>query len=220
MVMREPAIQTAAKAGWAPAEGSRVARVLRLELVRRVGSAVLAAALVAGVVWLIPRPQAASSYPISVSAGFTGEAPRVGRMAPDFDLLLLDGTVARLSDYRGHPVWISFWATWCPPCRAENSDIQDLYDEFGPSHGLVVLAPSVGESPGTVGAYMSRAAVNFPAGLDGGTEIAAAYRVVGLPTHFFIDAGGVLRAMRIGTMSRKAMERSLLQIVGPAATPR
>ncbi|SDI57027.1 peroxiredoxin family protein [Natribacillus halophilus] len=65
-----------------------------------------------------------------------------GEIAPDFELKTLDGETMRLSDYRGERVMLNFWATWCPPCRAEMPDMQKLYDE----EDVVILAVNMTET--------------------------------------------------------------------------
>jgi thiol-disulfide isomerase/thioredoxin len=109
-------------------------------------------------------------------------------------------------------VWISFWASWCPPCRAENPDIDEMYQKYK-DQGLVVLAPAIGEDSGTVSGYVKRTDLTFTVGVDETTELAANYRIVGIPTHFFIDREGVLRVWRIGSMSTKTMEKNIEKIM-------
>jgi peroxiredoxin len=141
----------------------------------------------------------------------------VGKEAPDFQVRQLDGTVARLSDFRGRPVWLSFWATWCPPCRAESAEIEAVSRTYGPS-GLVVLAVDIGEDQQAVESYVQRAQLTYLIGFDPGEQIAALYRVSGLPNHFFIDAAGVLREWRVGPVEREGLAKSLTVIL-PAGVP-
>jgi cytochrome c biogenesis protein CcmG/thiol:disulfide interchange protein DsbE len=180
-----------------------------------VGTALVGAAI-AAIVWFFDRPGGgAKSQAVTVTATAQGAAPRVGRPAPDFELTLLDGTNVRLSDYRGRPVWINFWASWCPPCRAENPDIQEVYEAHKDEHGLVLLAPAIGERQGDVAGYMERADLHYPVGLDTDTQIAANYRVLGIPTHVFVDADGIVREIRVGAMSKKTMEKMIQKLLSP-----
>ncbi len=167
---------------------------------------------IVGIVWYFDSP-AASSQSITLTAAATGPAPKVGEAAPDFKVQALDGKFYQLSDFRGKPVWINFWASWCPPCRAENPDIQAVYDA-NQANGLVVLGIAIGEEDGNVRGYVERTGLNYTIGLDRGTDIAAAYRIVGIPTHFFIDKDGILREWRIGSMSKKVMEKNVAKIMG------
>lgn len=151
------------------------------------------------------------------SSGSARTGPRVGKEAPDFRVVQLDGTVARLSDFRGHPVWLSFWATWCPPCRAESGEIEAASRRYADA-GLVVLAIDVGEDAGAVQSYVGKAGLTYLVGLDGNEQLSALYRVSGLPNHFFIDANGVLREWRVGPVDVETVDSSIAGIL-PAAVP-
>jgi peroxiredoxin len=189
---------------WRPSPGA----------LRNIVATVLVGVAIAGLVWVFDRPGVASSQSVTVTAAATGAAPKVGKPAPDFELTMIDGTKARLSDFKGKPVWINFWASWCPPCRAENPDIQDLYNAHKDADGLVLLAPAIGESSESVAGYMQRADLHYPVGVDSDTQIAADYRVLGIPTHIFVDREGIIREIRVGAMSKKTMEKKLAQIIG------
>ena len=188
----------------------------RVSALRNILATIAVGAIIVGLVWFFDRPNAAGVQAITLSASPTGPAPRLEREAPNFSLRTLDGKDVQLSDYRGRPVWINFWATWCPPCRAETPDIQEVY-EGHESDGLVVLAISIGESPSTVAGYVKRTGTTFTVAVDQATSVAAQYRIVGIPTHFFIDREGVIREWRIGSMSKKTMENKVKEIMSPAA---
>lgn len=190
---------------WRPSPGA----------LRNIVATALVGVAIAGLVWFFDRPGGAKSQAVTVTATAQGAAPRVGKPAPDFELTLLDGTKVRLSDYRGRPVWINFWASWCPPCRAENPDIQDVYEAHKDEHGLVLLAPAIGERREDVAGYMERADLHYPVGLDTDTQIAANYRVLGIPTHVFVDADGIVREIRVGAMSKKTMEKMIQKLLTP-----
>ncbi len=188
---------------WRPSPGA----------LRNVIATLLVGVAIAGAVWFFDRPGTANSQSVTLTASAQGAEPKIGKPAPDFVLTMTDGTQQRLSDFKGKPVWINFWASWCPPCRAENPDIQDLYNAHHDADGLVLLAPAIGESADSVTQYMGNADLHYPVGTDGDTQIAANYRVLGIPTHIFVDSDGVIRNMRIGAMSKKTMERMLADII-------
>lgn len=166
-----------------------------------------------GIVWYVDSPtDAGSSQSVNVTGKASGPAPKIGNVAPDFRVQALDGEYYNLSDFRGQPVWINFWASWCPPCRAENPDIQAVY-EAKKADGLVVLGVAIGEEDGAVRGYVERTGLTFLNGLDRSTDIAATYRIVGIPTHYFIDRDGILREWRIGSMSKKTMEKNVDKIM-------
>jgi cytochrome c biogenesis protein CcmG/thiol:disulfide interchange protein DsbE len=154
----------------------------------------------------------ANSSTVEIKANAVGAEPKIGKPAPDFVLKMTDGTTQRLSDLKGKPVWINFWASWCPPCRAENPDIQDLYNAHHDADGLVLLAPAIGEGADNVTEYQKNADLHYPAGTDGDTQIAANYRVLGIPTHIFVGRDGIIKDMRIGAMSKKTMEKMIAEI--------
>ena len=188
----------------------------RLGALRNIVATVLVGIAIVGIVWYVDSPSSdASSQNITLTATASGPAPRVGQAAPDFTVQDIGGNFHKLSDYRGKPVWINFWASWCPPCRAENPDIQAVYDA---NPGLVVLGIAIGENAGTVKDYAGRAGLTYTIGLDGGTDIAATYRIVGIPTHFFVDKDGILRDWRIGSLSKDTMKAKVAEIMPSSGT--
>lgn len=116
-----------------------------------------------------------------------------GAPAPDFTLVTATGEAVRLSDFRGRPVVLNFWATWCPPCRAEMPDLQALYDT-GRDRGLVVLGVNLQESAVAVSAFATRYNLAFPLALDTDGAVARLYGILPLPTTYFIDATGRVRS--------------------------
>lgn len=210
-----------------PPEGSKVAGVpgplrrwlnTRRALVQNVGVAVVFGIVIAALAWYFGQPSSgsdATSQSVTLTAKVTGPAPRVGMPAPDFRVIGLDGTPHQLSDFRGHPVWLNFWATWCPPCRAEAPDIESAYEQYAGA-GLIVLAVDVGEGQATVQGYVQRVGLKYLIGGDQSTEISAQYHVSGLPTHYFIDANGVIRDMQLGSIGKQNIEKKLASILTPA----
>lgn len=140
-------------------------------------------------------------------------APRVGKLAPDFQLPNLEGQSISLSNFRGKPVFVNFWATWCPSCVSEMPYIQEIYEEW--SHkGLVVLAINIGESSSQVEKFMQSHNLSFPVLLDIKRDVARRYNIRGIPTTFFIDKDGIIQAMKIGVFQDKEeIERSLGKII-------
>jgi cytochrome c biogenesis protein CcmG, thiol:disulfide interchange protein DsbE len=168
----------------------------------------ITALLVMGGTYLVDRPAAADSLTkISVGEG-KGPAPEVGKPAQDFTARTVDGKTVSLSSFKGQPVWLTFGATWCSPCQAEAPDIQAAFMKFKADR-LVVLSVSISEDPATVLDYGQRIGLTFPQIADPNTTIASAYRVSGIPAHFFIDKTGNLRSMRSGGMSPEQMETAL-----------
>ena len=140
-------------------------------------------------------------------------APQIGKLAPDFQLPNLDGQVVTLSDLRGKPVLINFWATWCLPCREEMPYLQQIYDEWT-GKGLVLLAIDIGETPDTVKEFMQEYDLSMPVLLDTSQGVAQRYNITGIPTTFLIDTDGIIRAKVIGAFpSAAAIEQELSKIM-------
>jgi cytochrome c biogenesis protein CcmG, thiol:disulfide interchange protein DsbE len=126
--------------------------------------------------------------------------------APDFALKTSDGTDIRLSDLRGKVVLLNFWATWCPPCKAEMPDLDALYREYGSAHDFVVLGVDMEENAQEVRDFASRGHISFPLLLDdNGLVSAQLYAVRSLPTSMIIDREGRIRDAWIGQIAKKAM---------------
>lgn len=121
--------------------------------------------------------------------------PKVGSAAPDIVTMVSDGRVVRLSDFRGQPVWLNFWGSWCPPCRAEMPDMQTAYQELEP-RGLVMLAISLDEPPEVAFDYARRNGATYLVGTDPERKLTGtAYPIVNFPTHILIDQDGLIRSI-------------------------
>lgn len=173
--------------------------------------AVTAVLVMAGA-YLVNRPDPARGGVVAVRlTGSRGAAPEVGRTVQDFTATTVEGQKISLSGYRGHPVWLTFGASWCAACRAEASDIEAAY-ERGKSGGLVVLEVFMSEDAGTVRAYAERVGLTYVKVADPDTRIASAYRVLGIPVHYFIDRSGVLRLIKNGSLTGARMDAALAEI--------
>jgi peroxiredoxin len=126
--------------------------------------------------------------------------PKVGEVAPDFETEDLFGNRVRLSQFRGQPVWLMFWGSWCPPCRAEFPDIQAAYAQLEPE-GLRMLGVSLRESPVDAAAYAAANGATFLVLSDPDErDTGAAYPIFNFPTHIFIDRDGVIRSIVLEDM--------------------
>ena len=149
----------------------------------------------------------------SCATGSASSGAQVGNLALDFELQDLDGQTISLSGLRGSPVMLNFWATWCPPCRAEMPYLQQIYDEWS-AEGLVMLAINLRESPSLVEGFMQSNGLSFPVLLDSTGSVGAKYNVSGIPTTFFIDRDGIIRQKRVGAYpSKEAIEEDLRKIM-------
>jgi cytochrome c biogenesis protein CcmG/thiol:disulfide interchange protein DsbE len=126
--------------------------------------------------------------------------PKVGDVAPDFTTEDVFGNPVQLSQFRGQPVWLMFWGSWCPPCRAEFPDIQAAYAEMEPA-GIRMLGVSLRESALDAASYAGANGATFLVLSDPDeADTGAAYPIFNFPTHIFIDRDGVIRSIVLEDM--------------------
>jgi cytochrome c biogenesis protein CcmG/thiol:disulfide interchange protein DsbE len=129
--------------------------------------------------------------------------PKVGDPAPDFVVPLTDGKLVRLSDLRGHPVWLNFWGSWCPPCRAEMPDLQAAQEQLAPQ-GLVLLAVSLNEPTQAAADYAALNHVTFLVASDPRRVATGnAYPILNFPTHILIDKDGIVRDIVLAELTKE-----------------
>jgi peroxiredoxin len=143
-------------------------------------------------------------------AGADGNAVAVGQPAPPFMATDLQGNTVRLQEYRGHPMMLNFWATWCVPCREEMPVLQAAYATHQ-ENGLVILAINQDDknSQDVVRMYVDRAEVSFRTILDPDGQVATLYKVFLLPSTVFVNAAGTITAIHIGATTQAQLERYL-----------
>lgn len=124
-------------------------------------------------------------------------------IAPDFELMTTLGETISLSDYRGKVIIVNFWATWCPPCRAEMPLFKDAAEKFIDS--LVVLAVNSGEEINLVKEFSLQFEPEIIFLLDSDYSVGELYQVRGLPTTYFVDSKGYVQAMHIGELSESLL---------------
>jgi thiol-disulfide isomerase/thioredoxin len=137
---------------------------------------------------------------------FTGcsaeETAEVGSKAPDFELYDLEGNIHKLNDYKGSPVLLNFWATWCGPCRSEMPHLEDIYNEWK-YNDLVFFAVNVGESSSGVKAFLDEYGFAMPVLMDGAKTVMSRYGISGIPTTYFIDKDGIIQDRVVGAFRDK-----------------
>ncbi len=152
---------------------------------------------------------------VPAAANPTTEAPQVGFLAPDFTLTTLAGDTVTLSELRGKRVVLNFWATWCPPCRAELPHFQAAYEAS--SDDVAILAVDERESPEHVAAFAKELGLTFPIPLDTDGRVGVEYRVRAYPTTFFIDPDGVIQRVIRGTTTRAVLDSTVAGMVTPSS---
>lgn len=156
---------------------------------------------------LVDTPPASDGRPLDVG-------PRQGQLAPNFEASDLSGRRFQLSEYRGHPTLVNFWASWCIACKKELPAIQAVAKEHE-VRGLRVLAVNMGDDPEAARRSLEARGVSALAvALDLKAKVADAYGVRGLPVTFFVDPDGVIRRVRFGEMSQDMVSRFTLELLG------
>ena len=118
--------------------------------------------------------------------------------APDTEIADLNGTRHKLSDYRGKPVIVNFWATWCPPCRAELPSMNRAWAKVK-DEGIIMLAVNVGESEETINQFNVEYPIDFTILLDQEGTYAPEWNISGMPTTFVVNADGLVVYKVVGT---------------------
>jgi thiol-disulfide isomerase/thioredoxin len=155
-----------------------------------------------------------------VTSAAGAQPVKPGTRAPNINLPSLTGSRVKLSELRGHPVVVSFWATWCSPCRAEFPELMKLEQQYD-SVGLRVLGVNGLDqerkteelSRKAVRQFVDELAVSFPIALDERGQTRRAFHIVLLPTTIFIDSAGVIQQVHVGAISREELERGVATIL-------
>ncbi|MBN8209323.1 TlpA family protein disulfide reductase [Bacillus sp. NTK071] len=131
-----------------------------------------------------------------------------GNVAPDFTLYSLEGQEVRLSDYRGKVVFVNFWATWCPPCKAEMPHMEEFYQEKAEEYDAEILAVNITSeesSAQVVEEFINKYEITFPVLMDTEGEQAENFATITIPTTYVIDKNGIIMKRLVGPMSKDRM---------------
>jgi thiol-disulfide isomerase/thioredoxin len=132
--------------------------------------------------------------------------------APALRLEQLQGGNAALADYAGQVVLVNFWATWCPPCKAEMPTLQAYYEAHR-AEGFILVAVNAGDPAAEVQAFVDKIGLTFPVWLDPETAGMRAFRTMGLPSSYVIDRAGQVRLAWSGEIAREALEKYVTPII-------
>lgn len=137
--------------------------------------------------------------------------PELQNPAPDFAVYDADGNEYRLSDFRGKPVVLNFWASWCGPCKSEMPDFDEKYQQYGDQVQflMVNLTDGYNETMETASALIQQQGYSFPVFFDTTMEAAAAYEVYSIPMTCFVDERGELLDTHVGMMSGEVLEQGI-----------
>jgi thiol-disulfide isomerase/thioredoxin len=140
------------------------------------------------------------------------DEPAVGKAAPDFTFTAPDGRTVKLSDYRGKPLALHFWATWCGPCIRELPLIAALSSK---SQELTTLAVNCAETDQEVVSFLKARKLNLDVVMDRDGRISRLYNIYAIPQTFMIDAGGLIKSIRVGAYSQRELNRDLSALLSP-----
>lgn len=168
--------------------------------------------VVAGVWWFQSGGSDGEFSQVEVEA-VAGAPPRVGDVAPQFGGLLTTGETVDLESLRGKPVWLVFNATWCANCRSEAPEVQALHD----AGDVEVISVWLREASSQVIPYMERTGMSFTSVSDPTGQISNRYQVRGVPSHYLIDAEGVLRSVHVGALTHTQFEQYSQDLLTPAS---
>ncbi|MDM8519851.1 TlpA disulfide reductase family protein [Anaerolineales bacterium HSG6] len=168
--------------------------------------------LITGGLWInVSRQMQQSAASDSSNTTFEA-APMAGHPAPDFTLKTLDGESFTLSNFRGKPVLVNFWATWCGPCRAEFPDFQEAAVDNADQLVILGVNSTVNDQPEKVADFIKEFGVTFPIVMDTDGEVSRTYRVMGLPTSIFVDAEGTIIEVFTGPINKAYIEVKLSEL--------
>ncbi|MDD5083048.1 MAG: TlpA disulfide reductase family protein [Dehalococcoidales bacterium] len=142
------------------------------------------------------------------------EGTAVGNFPPDFQLKSLTGETITLSELRGQPVLINFWATWCGPCRYEMPFLQQIFADKA-NERLVILAVNIGETLETADQFVKDNNLSFTVLLDTNRDLVPKYGLRYIPTTFLIGRDGTIQYVKSGAYTSKSELENSLKIILP-----
>ena len=157
--------------------------------------------------------QVAEQLESGMEVEFGSDGPSEGEPAPDFTLTTLEGKEVSLSDYKGKKVILNFWATWCPPCKAEMPHMQEYYEQYHEKENVEMLAvnlSTIDNGKEAVEKFAEEYGLTFPIPLDEEGTQGTVYQAQTIPTSFMVDTNGIIQHKIIGPMNKEMM----IQMVG------
>jgi cytochrome c biogenesis protein CcmG/thiol:disulfide interchange protein DsbE len=140
---------------------------------------------------------------VLIAAGCSAHAASVGAPAPSFSEATVAGGTLTMDSLKGKPIYLNFFATWCPPCNEEAPDVAAVAKQFAPQ-GLQVVGVDVLENAAKAQKFVDEHHIAYPAVVDAGA-LRDAYNINGMPVHVFIDKFGVVKKIETGELSKAEM---------------
>lgn len=136
--------------------------------------------------------------------GFTRDpreipTPLLAKPAPGFTLTLFGGSQVALEQFRGKVVFLNFWASWCPPCRAEARTLEAAWQKYK-DQDVVFLGVDIQDKEEDARAFIKEFGITYPNGRDASGAVAISYGLWGIPETFFIDRQGRITYKHVGAL--------------------
>ena len=138
------------------------------------------------------------------------------KKADDFTVVNQDGQIAKLSDFKGKPTIVNFWATWCGPCKSEMPAFENIYTRYKDDVNIMMvnMTDNTNETVKKVKNFISQSGYTFPVFFDTSAQAAKSYRVTSIPMTLFIDKNGNLINSHTGAMTEKMLNNYVIQLIG------
>lgn len=136
-----------------------------------------------------------------------------GEIPPDFELKTLEGNIIKLSEQKGRKVILNFWASWCPPCKAEMPHMENFYKTKAKEQNVEIVAVNLTNAERgrdrieTVKNFVEEYGLTFPIPLDENGEVRNTYQIISIPTTYMIDTDGLIHKRIIGPMDEEMIEK-------------
>ncbi|MHB1957265.1 MAG: TlpA family protein disulfide reductase [Sulfobacillus sp.] len=139
--------------------------------------------------------------------------PAVGHIPPDFTLLSTTGETVTLSQLKGKPTFINFWASWCGPCQQETPDLERMYEKYGKRIAFYGINATAFDRLGAVESFIRHYHLTYPILLDQSGSVMKSYDILGIPDSYFINRQGVVISKVVGPMSAGVMKKQFERLL-------